>query len=230
MAEGMWELKLELRHDCIIGDRCKKYKCTSTGYPLDFYTEKGSIHYLHFEKINGDTDAVKAFIADLEKEKNMVKFEAHGNTIFFIFKERKKGKMPGQLSLASKKIFHSKPVFVDKDGIEHWEVVGWRREDINAFIRYIKEKTHGLHDFKIIKIVKTKVSDLFFPQLMPHITTNQKKALDVAIAEGYYNYPRHIELADLAKMMKISLSTYREHLRKAEKAVMPNLQQNMISL
>jgi predicted DNA binding protein len=226
----MWKLQLELRHDCIIGNRCKTYKCTSTGYPLDFYTENGSVHYLHFEKIDGESDNVSAFIVDLEKEKDMVKFEANGNTIFFIFKERKKGKMPGQLSLASKKIFHSKPVFVDNHGVEHWEVVGWNREDINDFIRYIKEKTHGLHDFKIIKIVKTKVSDLFFPQFMPLITTNQKKALDLAIAEGYYNYPRQCELADLAKMMSVSLSTYREHLRKAERAVMPNLQQNMISM
>ena len=225
----MWLLKLELKHKCIIGNRCKQFKCTSTGYPLDQYIEKEETHYLHFEKIDGKEENIQAFLEDLKKEKNIIQFEANNNTVFFVCKARKKEEMPAQVSLASKKVFHSKPVFVDYEGVEHWEVVAWKREDINDFIKFLKQKTKDLQTFTIKTIKKTKVNDLFFPQLMPKITLNQKTAFDLAIKEGYYDYPRNTELANLAKIMNISLSTYREHLRKAEKAMLPQLQKKAFS-
>ncbi|PIN79277.1 hypothetical protein COV16_04860 [Candidatus Woesearchaeota archaeon CG10_big_fil_rev_8_21_14_0_10_34_8] len=222
----MWLLKLKLKHDCIIGNRCQRFQCTSLGYPLAFYSEKGSTYYLHFEKLDGKN--VDDFLTDLKKDKHVVKFEANNNTVFFIYKTKEKGIMPGQLSLAAKKVFHTKPVLVDKDGYEHWEIAAWNRQDINDFIKYIKLSTNDLLDFKIVKLIKTKSNEIFFPQLMPHITELQKKALDLAIEEGYYDYPRNIELERLASVMKISLSTYREHLRKAEKAMLPHLMKKMI--
>ena len=62
---------------------------------------------------------------------------------------------------------------------------------------------------------------------MPFLSKNQRKALELAFANGYYDYPRKIELKDLAKQMNLSLSTYREHLRRAEKKVMPDLIRNV---
>ena len=226
----MWILKLQLKHNCIIANRCKKFQCTSMGYPLDFYKEKSSTYYLHFEKIDGKVKDIKAFIQDLKKDKNITKFENNGNTIFFVYKEKRKEKMPGQLSLASKKVFHTKPVFVDRSGVEHWEVCSWSRKDINQFIRFIKQKTEGLQEFKIIKIAKIKVNELFFPKLLPNLTQNQKRALKIAIEKGYYTFPREIELRNLAEMMDISLSTYREHLRKAERKIIPQLQDKIASV
>ena len=169
----MWLLKLQLKHNCIIGNRCKQFNCTSSGYPLDQYTEDGVINYLHFEKIAGKMEDVHAFLEDLKNEKNVTRFEANKNTVFFVCKARKKETMPGQLSLAAKKVFHTKPVFVDEEGVEHWEVSAWSRKDINDFIQFMKRKTVGLDNFKILKIVKTGTNDLFFPQLMPKISKGQ---------------------------------------------------------
>lgn len=219
----MWLLQLALRHNCIIGNRCRKFKCTSTGYPLDSYTEKGYSYALHFEKIDGTEKHVRAFFDDLRKDKAVMHIEINNNTVFFLYKTKEKKTLPGQLSHAEKKVFHTRPVFVDQYGFEHWQVCTWEREDLTHFIQFMKENTHDLKNFKIEKIQKTKLTEIFFPKIMPKITEMQKKALDLAIQEGYYNYPRKVELDMLARMMHISLSTYREHLRKAEKAVLPRM-------
>jgi predicted DNA binding protein len=217
----MWLLKLSLQHNCIIGNRCKQFHCTSAGYALDSFKEAGYMHYLHFEKIEGKNAA--AFLQDLKQDSHVVHFEANNNTAFFIYKTKETGTMPAQMSLSAKKVFHVKPIFVDKEGIEHWEVATWNREDINSFISYLKKSTHNLVSFKIDKIVKTTLNDIFFPTVMPSLTAHQKKALDIAITEGYYDYPRHSELEMLSKIMGVSLSTYREHLRKAEKVMLRNV-------
>jgi len=72
-----------------------------------------------------------------------------------------------------------------------------------------------------------KLTDIYFPQVMPFLTKQQKKVLEIAVENNYYDYPRKIELKDLAKIAKISLSTFREHLRRAEKRVMPDLIRNV---
>jgi len=223
----MWLLKLLLKHDCIIGNRCRQFHCTSIGYALDSYKEAGFVYYLHFEKIEGKKSA--EFLESLRKDTHVVHFESNNNMAFFIYKTKEVGIMPAQLSLAAKKVFHTHPIFVDTKGIEHWEVASWSREDITAFIQHLKKSTHNLFEFKIEKLVKTKLNTIFFPQIMPFLTDKQHKALDTAIKEGYYEFPRKIELEKLAQIMHISLSTYREHLRKAEKAVLPQIHKNMIS-
>ena len=53
----MWIAKLKIRHDCIIGNRCKKFNVTTTGSPFDVFIEKGityspQIQTLHGEKEN----------------------------------------------------------------------------------------------------------------------------------------------------------------------------------
>jgi predicted DNA binding protein len=57
--------------------------------------------------------------------------------------------------------------------------------------------------------------------LHPELTDKQKTAIELAIKNGYYEYPRKIELKKLAKIMKVSYSTYQAHLRKAEKSLIP---------
>lgn len=216
----MWVLKLQLKHDCILGNRCIKFKCRSLGYPLEYYQEKGFTYFLHLETLYGEEDDIKRFLNDLKKDKNVQNIEVFNNTIFFLYKSIK-SKMPSQAYL--KKIIHIKPVFVDKAGIETWEIGSWDRENINEFIRQIKNSTYRLDFFKILSIKKSRLSHIYFPQIMPNMTKNQKKALQLAIENNYYDYPRKIELRDLAKMMKRSLSTYREHLRIAERKMMESL-------
>ncbi|MBI5393221.1 helix-turn-helix domain-containing protein [Candidatus Woesearchaeota archaeon] len=216
----MWLAKITLKHDCIIGKRCLQFSCTSVGYPLDFYEENKYNYFFHFEKLSGEQKNIDQFIADLKKDKRIQNLEAENNTLFFTYKTKAKGEMPTQSYL--KKVFHLKPVFVDAHGIEHWEVGSWKKESLMDFIEQIKKQTEGLEQFKLEKIVKTKLRDIYFPHIMPLMTSLQEKALQLAQKEGYYEFPRKIELRQLAKIIGVSLSTYREHLRKAEKVALKN--------
>lgn len=214
----MWIAKLQIKHDCIIGKRCEKFNCSSLGYPLDFFEEKGYHYYFHFEKLNGDKKDIERYIKDLKKDKQVQNLEAENNMIFFTYRTKSKKSMPTQSYL--KRVFHLKPVFVDTKGIEHLEIGSWKKEAIMDFIATIKKFTEGIELFEIQKIVQTKMKDVHFPHVMPFLTPQQEKALELAKKQGYYDFPRKIELRELAKMMKVSLSTYREHLRKAEKIIL----------
>jgi len=214
----MWIAKLQIKHNCIIGNRCKKFNCTSIGYPLDFYSEKGYDFFFHFEKLIGDEKQVQKFIKDLKKDKHIENLEAENSTLFFTYKTKSKSEMPTQSYL--KQVFHLKPVLVDIGGVEHWEIGSWKKDSIINFIEEIKNKTKGLEEFKLIKIIKSKLKEIHFPHIMPLMTSYQEKALALAQKEGYYEFPRKIELKQLANIMNISLSTYREHLRKAERSIL----------
>ncbi|MFC1774989.1 helix-turn-helix domain-containing protein [Nanoarchaeota archaeon] len=52
------------------------------------------------------------------------------------------------------------------------------------------------------------------------MTTKQKRAFELAISNGYYDFPKRIDINKLAKMMGVSFSTYRAHLKKAESKLM----------
>ena len=83
-------------------------------------------------------------------------------------------------------------------------------------------------DVKILRIENTKLNEVYFPQVMPNLTKHQKHAIELAYKHGYYEFPRKVELEELAKLARISLSTFREHLRKAEKKLMPDLIRNVM--
>ena len=213
----MWVAKIKLQHDCIIGNRCKKYKCTSVGYPLDYYTENNNQYYLHFEKLIGDPKNIKKFITDLKKDKSVENFETQNNILFFTYKTKVKGSMPTQ---QFKKITFLKPVRVDTQGVEHWEIGAWKKEELMQYLKELQTTTKNLQQFQLQKITRTKFNDIHFPHILPIMTETQQRSLQLAQQHGYYEFPRKIELAQLAKLMNISTSTYHEHLRKAERAIL----------
>jgi len=215
----MWYAKIKLRHDCFIGNRCKKFRCKSLGYPLEGYQDSGYYYFLHFEKLIGDEKNIKRFINDLKKDKCVANLEVTGNLLFFSYKTKNKDRMLFNTHL--KKVLYVKPIIVDETGYETLEVCTWDREVLNQFIAQTRKDAYKLEDFKIEKIIQTDLNEVYFSKVMPELTITQSRALSLAIEFDYYGYPRKIELKDLAKKMKIALSTYREHLRIAERKVMP---------
>jgi len=51
------------------------------------------------------------------------------------------------------------------------------------------------------------------------LTDSQRRALTLALTQGYYAFPRRTSPAELAKEMGVSKSTYLEHLHKGEAKV-----------
>ena len=77
-------------------------------------------------------------------------------------------------------------------------------------------------DAEIISIKQTKLKDIYFPKLSPDFTQHQRDALEIARENGYYNFPKKIDLNKLAKKAGLSKSTFREHLKRAEAKVLSN--------
>jgi len=213
----MWIAKLKIIHNCTIGNRCRQFRCISYSLPLGNWRE-GNLEYTsERHTIEGDEKKVKLFLTDLKKDKRVRNLEISKNTIFFIG-IRKKEKIP--TSYWNPKIFFIKPVFVDKEGYEYWEIASWKKEVINEFINNL-EKEKGL-TLEIQKIKSVKLDDIHFPHIMPKLSPKQKRAFELAIENGYYRFPRKAGLEELAKIMKVSISTFQEHLRKAEEKIIPS--------
>ena len=74
---------------------------------------------------------------------------------------------------------------------------------------------------EILKMENSPLTDVYFPNVMPKLSKHQKTALEIAYNNGYYSYPRKITLEQLAKIAKVGISTFQEHLRKAELKLLP---------
>lgn len=221
----MWITRLKIRHDCIIGNRCKKFGVTTTGTPFSVYIKGNTTYSPQLHTIEGEPENIKEFIKDLKKDKKVSNLEVEGNTIFLIEIEKIKKVTASVFARFSPKIIFVKPVFVDKQGFEYWEVASWNRTILTDFIAgIIKEVTR---EVEVLKIEQTKLTDIYFSKLMPNLTNLQKKAVSLAFEHGYYKWPKETDFQKLSKLMKVSVPTFREHLKKAEEKLMPELIERM---
>ena len=76
-------------------------------------------------------------------------------------------------------------------------------------------------NMKIEKFQNVKLNTIYFPKIMPKLSEKQREAYQLAVEQSYYKFPRKIGLEGMAKLMKVSVSTFQEHLRKAEEKIMP---------
>ena len=165
--------------------------------------------------MSGEPSQIDKFVQDLSHNKKVIGLERQKNMLFLLEKSEEKA-----VKFFNPKILFTKPVLIDESGYETWEVASWEREVLEKFL---KEVEKNFKCYKLLKIKEVKVSDVFFPRLMPELTSLQKKAIDLAIQKGYYKIPRQTDLRNLAKIMGLSLSTYQQHLRVAEEKLIPNL-------
>lgn len=212
----MWVTKLKIKHDCVIGNRCEKFKVTTLGTPFNVFQEKGITYAPQVQTIHGKEENIKEFIKDIKKEGRIKNLEIEKNTIFFV--EVRKDKIPS--TFYHQRLIHVKPVFVDVEGYEYWEIASWKKKFLTDFINKIEKE---IGNIKILKMELTKLTDIHFPKLMPNLTPNQKRAIELALENGFYEWPKKTNLIKLAKLMDISVPTFREHLKRAEEKILPNL-------
>jgi len=214
----MWITKLQLRHeDCPIVTRCQKFKLIVFSYPSTWYEEKGkklATTTCFFQ--SNDEDKKKKFINDLKSDRRITNIEVSGDVFTYEIKLANDGEHV--MLYHTRNIIFVKPVVNHFDGHEYWEVASWKREEIEKFIQSLKKH---MNTCKILKMENSPLTDVYFPNVMPKISINQKKALELAYAHGYYSYPRKISLEKLAKIAKVGVSTFQEHLRKAELKLLP---------
>ncbi|MFH1052982.1 MAG: helix-turn-helix domain-containing protein [Candidatus Woesearchaeota archaeon] len=212
----MWTVKVKIKHDCTIGARCKKFNCISFSISLNHWEEKDFYYTSQRHTIEGNRKNINGFIKDLKKDKRIINLEISKNTVFFIEK-RKRGEIPS--SHYNPRMFFVKPVFVDRNGYELWELASWRKEILMKFVNDLKKEKNV--KMKIEKFQNVKLETIYFPKIMPKLSDKQREAFQLAIENNYYVFPRKADLKYLARLMGVSVSTFQEHLRRAEEKIMP---------
>ncbi len=102
--------------------------------------------------------------------------------------------------------FHATP---KPDGTVEWTVAFTGREPLNELLDVLK-KTNV--DVKILRL--TSIVDA------ESLTDRQRKLVETALEEGFFDYPRRITLRQLAKKTGASASTVSEVLRRAQKKIL----------
>lgn len=199
----------------MIGNRCKKFGIVMQSLDLNEEKKAGKVVTSSIHQLIGDQKKILQFVADLKKDPRTKYTELNGNSLFLVDTARKK-----PVSEFSKRMFCVKPVIIDIQGYEHWEIASHQKEELMRFIQNVKPL---VKEFELLTLKNTPLQQVYFPKVMPELTELQKKALELAVKEGYYQAPKRVGLRKLAQMMKISLATYQKHLQKAESKVIPDV-------
>lgn len=222
----MWLAKVKLLDkNCIFATRNKKFNLQSYEQTLTHYKKGKSYFFMSTHLLVGSLESKKKYINDLRKDKRVKELDVNGDLTTELIEKK-----TTDIDLSVYKLFYNpeiiltKPGFVDSDGWEYYEFASWNRVALNKVIKSVQEKFDG----ELLKLKETSKYDLYFPKILPKLSDRQKEAISVAVKEGYYNFPRRKELNDLAKISKLSFSTFREHLRKAENKLLPLMFKNYI--
>lgn len=213
----MWLLKIKLKHNCVIGDRCEKYGVISYSMPLSNWKEKNIFYTSERHTIEGEPSNVKIYLEDIKKDRRLINLEISGNTLFYISKR----KDPSPSSFYSQKVFFTKPVFVDKRGYELWEVASHDKRVLAKFLENLEKEKYKF--LELLQFKNVKLNNIFFPAIAPNLTEKQRKAFELAISDGYYDIPKRTDLKKLAKKEKVSTATFQEHLKRAEAKIIPKM-------
>ncbi|MDO8553883.1 MAG: helix-turn-helix domain-containing protein [Candidatus Micrarchaeota archaeon] len=221
----MWTAKLKLFHrDCPIVTRCVKFGVSVLSYPRSHYVKKGKKYATTVCKFVGyEQEKKKQFIEDLKKDRSISRLDVSGDIFVYEYDLGKEGEHV-MLYFDPEMVF-VKPTINSPDGHEYWEVASWNKEKITKFIEQL---TKSMDSSEVLGIGQMNNVDVYFPSVMPKLSPAQEKAIMLAYQWNYYEYPRKIDLRELAKIAKVSLSTYQENLRRAEAKMLPLLIERIV--
>lgn len=210
----MWILKLKLNYEkFFLGNLAVKHNVDLIGYPLSYYKDKNHLYLTTAGFMVGGEKNKKELLKDIKKRKELVKLERNGDFIINVTKQPLSAEL-----VYDPKLIKPEPDFISREGYHIWGFGSWSKEPLMKIIKIARK----YHKGKILKLKQEKLKSISFSTFMPELSKKQKNALELAIREGYYSYPRKIDVHELAKLMKISYSTYQEHLRKAEGKIITN--------
>ena len=219
----MWSLKFKVvNKDSIYTLLTTKYKVVDFFYPLDVYKQGKKVHILGVHLLEGEEKEKKAFANALKKNKKTLKFEQEGNIIITLIKEEEKF----YELIYDPSLYHPSPAII-KGGTERWHIASFQRNKLEDLIKEMEKWKDKLQNFELLGLKTTNLKEIYFPKILPEIPEKQKEAFQLAMKSGYYVYPRKIDLVGLAKIAKVSTSTFQENLRKGEAKILPFFTKNL---
>jgi len=219
---GMWYLKYKYSHsDCIYVPKLKKFKLSGQFFHIGRFVKKNHVFTTAIQKLSGKKENMQKYFEYLKNHPKIVKWEILSeNTIMTL--ARHKTELKVYDTVYDSVFIHPAPAYMDKEGFEIIQLACWERKDLQDHIEVVKKNKTTKH-FEILQFRAKKMDDLYSLKFLPNLAPQQLNALRMASKEGYYDFPRKISLTKLARLAKVSKTTFRENLKKAEKKIMPSL-------
>ncbi len=216
----MWVLKFQLGSSSSIFEPiARKYSLTIIAKPITSFKKKSKYYFIAAATLLGDSKSIKNFLVSVKKDKRIKKIEKKKDFFIVLYEQNQVLKF-----LHNPEFIQVKPVIIDFRGNECWELACFDKVPLMELVSKLKkEYSH----FKLLKLKQEVLDSLTILNVIPNITEKQKKALQLAVENGYYSYPKEVELKKLAKLMGISYSTYQAHLKKAEGKLIPFMSKNL---
>lgn len=214
----MWALKVIIptNEGMLVGSNAKKYNVSIMGYPINYFWKKKRFYLFGSIYLIGNSKAKTAFLKAMKNDKRTINIEMTNENFGFWLIEQH----PATEIFCAPLLIHPKPMIVSNNGDYIFELASWDR---NLLENIAKKTESKLFNGKLIYFKKSKIDNIQIISILPNLTSKQKQALELAIEHKYYGYPRGIEIDKMAKMMKVSYSTFQFHLRNAEKKIIPYL-------
>ena len=162
---------------------------------------------------------LESFFAELKRDARIENFEIikkiGSRAVFFVKYKIKYSQFEMALS---KGALPAEPVVIE-DGVEHHSFLTETNEVMNSILEKIKND----NEVTIVSIGQPKETKDKFA-----LTDKQREALRIAFMYNYYQWPRKVNLDQLAKVAKISKKVFLDHLRKAESKVFQQVAMDLI--
>jgi len=217
----MWVAKFKLSHKGdIFTERTKKFKVQFYGYPLTHYNKGNKIFFVVSGFVSGEEKDKRSFLLNLKKDKRIIQLDTKKDYLTVLISySNDEITRTDMYAFYNPAIIHIEPILNDADGYEYWTVASFEKKDMQDII----SSAERIHNGKLLMMIQKKFDDISIMNIRPKISEKQRLTIIKALEEGYYSYPRKIEIKKLAKILGISYSTCQEHLRKAEMALLPSM-------
>ena len=217
----MWYLKCKYKHsDCIYAPMLEKLNLSGFFHNIGYYIKGNHVYTSAILQLSGDAGNIKKYIRYIKTHQKVAKMEVYGNVIFVLARHKKELEL---YSAAYNPAFiRPAPAYLSKDGFEIVEIASWDRKMLVDLIKSLKKNKTTTY-LEVLKFVNKRMDDIYVSKLLPDLAQKQDDAIRLAFRNGYYLFPRKINLDKLAKIARVSKPTFRENLRKAEAKLMPKL-------
>jgi predicted DNA binding protein len=211
----MWVAKLKVWHaNSYSMEKTAKLDAAYYGYNLNTFEKDGATWIARVMLATGPQ--ADRLIKEILDDPRIIVEQVKGRQVFFAHP----AKTAFHDNLLDRRVFFLKPIYAS-GGREYWTVASFHKKSIGELFRRLNRDRKISHA-EMLSLKRESV-DVFMPGVLSGLSGKQRWAYEAACRHGYYRYPREHDAKEIAGILKVPESTFREHLRKAEAKLLPAL-------